>query len=102
MNAPLLLTLNGLVLTAGIGEHQPDVRASICGHLRWLGIDINARLNADNARVISSNESPVTVLVLATDEECVIARETMSVLYRSAGPELALESTGSGATGSNA
>ncbi len=75
--------IDGLVFTAGIGEHQPDVRALICDHLRWLGVDINVRLNSENARVISSNESAVTVLVLATDEECVIARETVSVLHRS-------------------
>jgi acetate kinase len=72
--------LDGLVFTAGIGEHQPYVRASICKHLRWLGVDLNARLNEDNARIISNERSPVTVLVLATDEESVIARETVSVL----------------------
>lgn len=72
--------LDGLVFTAGIGEHQPNVRASICKHLRWLGVDLNARLNEDNARIISNERSPVTVLVLATDEESVIARETVSVL----------------------
>ncbi|PTB18910.1 acetate kinase [Trinickia symbiotica] len=74
--------LDGLVFTAGIGEHQPDVRASICEHLRWLGVDLNARLNEDNARIISNEGNPVTVLVLATDEESVIARETASVLRR--------------------
>ncbi|PMS36682.1 acetate kinase [Trinickia symbiotica] len=71
--------LDGLVFTAGIGEHQPDVRASVCEHLQWLGVDLNARLNEDNARIISNEGTPVTVLVLATDEESVIARETASV-----------------------
>jgi acetate kinase len=82
--ARLAGTLGGLdavVFTAGIGEHQPEIRAAICERLKWLGVELDARLNSDNARIISSPKSCVTVLVLATDEERVIAQETVSVLH---------------------
>jgi acetate kinase len=74
--------LNALVFTAGIGEHQPEVRAAVCGRLAWLGIELDQQSNAGNARVISSAASGPTVLVLLTDEEQVIAHEAISVLHR--------------------
>ncbi|QCP49901.1 acetate/propionate family kinase [Trinickia violacea] len=79
--ARLATTLGGLdalVFTAGIGEHQPEIRAAVCERLAWLGIELDAQSNAGNARVISSAASRATVLVLPTDEEQVIAREALS------------------------
>lgn len=81
--ARLATTLGGLdclTFTAGIGEHQPEVRAAICERLAWLGVEIDYRANNDNASVISSDRSRVTVLVLATDEEQIIANEAISIL----------------------
>lgn len=73
--------LDGLVFTAGIGEHQPEVRAAVCQRLVWLGIELDRAANTRDASVISSAGSRVTVLVLPTDEEQVIANEAISVLH---------------------
>jgi acetate kinase len=72
--------LDGLVFTAGIGEHAAQVRAAVCERLGWLGIGFDAEANARHARAISAADSPVQVLVIPTDEETVIARHTLDVL----------------------
>lgn len=72
--------LDAVVFTAGIGEHQPAIRAAVCERLAWLGVRIDAPSNARNARVISDTTSKVDVLVIPTDEEQVIAQEAVSVL----------------------
>ncbi len=72
--------LDGLVFTAGIGEHQPWVRATVCDHLGWLGVRLDPTANAANATCISAPESRVAVFVLPTDEEQVIADEAFSLL----------------------
>ncbi|KAB2758326.1 MULTISPECIES: acetate/propionate family kinase [Brucella/Ochrobactrum group] len=72
--------LDALVFTAGIGEHQPAIRADICTRLMWLGIDLDPAANAENRTVISSPASRLAVLVIPTDEEQVIAAEASSVL----------------------
>lgn len=82
--ARLATTLGGLdcfVFTAGVGEHQPSVRAAVCERLGWLGVELDDRANAISSSVISTARSRVTVLVLTTDEEQIIANETMSVLH---------------------
>lgn len=68
------------MFTAGIGEHQPAIRADICTRLMWLGIDLDPAANAENRTVISSPASRLAVLVIPTDEEQVIAAEASSVL----------------------
>jgi acetate kinase len=72
--------LDGLVFTAGIGQHAAQVRAAVCERLGWLGIGFDAEANARHARAISAADSPVQVLVIPTDEETVIARHTLNVL----------------------
>jgi acetate kinase len=82
--ARLATTLGGLdslVFTAGIGEHQPQVRAAVCGRLTWIGVELDDHANAANATIISAAGSRVTVLVLATDEEQIIADEAISILH---------------------
>ncbi|QKD05193.1 acetate/propionate family kinase [Mesorhizobium loti] len=71
--------LDGIVFTAGIGEHQPQIRAAVCGHLSWLGVAIDPVANAANATRIEAPDAGVAVLVIPTDEEQVIAEETCSV-----------------------
>lgn len=81
--ARLATTLEGidaLVFTAGVGENQPRVRADVCAHLMWLGVDLDPAANAMNAAVISSLASRIAVLVVPTDEEQVIADEAHHVL----------------------
>ena len=69
--------LDTLVFAGGIGENASIVRARICKGLDFLGIDLNESRNADNAAVISSDASHVTVRVIRTDEELMIARSTL-------------------------
>lgn len=72
--------LDGLVFTAGIGEHQPQIRDAVCRHLAWLGAVIDPITNAKNALRIDNAGSKAAVLVIPTDEEQVIAEEACSVL----------------------
>ena len=72
--------LDGIVFTAGIGEHAPEIRAAICARLAWLGIELSADANAANAPVISSKASRVQVRVIPTDEEAMIARHCLKFL----------------------
>jgi acetate kinase len=72
--------LDGLVFTAGIGEHAPAIRAAICGRLAWLGIQIDADANESNAARISTPNSKIDVRVIATDEEAMIAQHTRTVI----------------------
>ncbi len=77
--AALAATLGGidtLVFSAGIGEHCPAVRASICAGLEFLGIRVDTAANASNAGVISLPRSAVSVRVIPTDEERIIAQLT--------------------------
>jgi acetate kinase len=71
--------LDGIVFTAGIGEHQPQIRAAICHRLGWLGVVIDDDANCRNAPRVDAG-GKVAVLVIATDEEQVIAEEAWSIL----------------------
>jgi acetate kinase len=72
--------LDTLVFSAGIGEHSPPTRESICAGLEFLGVRIDAQGNASNSPVISASDSRVVVRVIPTDEEQMIARCTWRVL----------------------
>lgn len=81
--ARLATTLGGLdalVFTAGIGEHQPQVRALVAERLAWLGLKLNDAANAANTDVISAADSRIAAFVIPTDEEQVIADEATSLL----------------------
>ena len=75
--------VDGLVFTAGIGEHAAPVRASIGSRLSWLGVAIDAEANARHGPRISSSSSPVACYVIATNEELMIARHALAVVRRS-------------------
>jgi acetate kinase len=68
--------LDGLVFTAGIGEHAPVIRAAVCARLAWLGLRLDSAANAANAARISTPDSSIDVRVIATDEEAMIAHHT--------------------------
>ena len=79
----MLQGLDALVFSAGIGEHSPDVRARICEGLGWLGVELDGKANAAAGGAptrISTAQSRVSVWMIPTDEEAVIARETAAVL----------------------
>lgn len=68
--------LDVLVFTAGIGEHAPEIRRRICAQASWLGISVDPDANDENATIISSADSRVSVHVIPTDEEQIIAQHT--------------------------
>jgi acetate kinase len=69
--------LDTLVFAGGIGENAPVVRARICEGLKILGIELDKSRNAKTAAVISKNSSRLTVRVIRTDEELMIARSVL-------------------------
>jgi acetate kinase len=72
--------LDTLVFSAGIGERSALIRARICEGLGFLGIELYDPRNAAHAAVISTDASRVTVRVIPTDEELMIARSVSRVL----------------------
>ena len=68
------------MFTAGIGEHSPAVRELVCARLGWLGVVLDPAANAHAAAVISAPESRVSVRVIPTDEEAMIARHTLDTV----------------------
>lgn len=72
--------LDGLVFTGGIGENAAAIRAQICASLGWLGIELDDARNAAPDPRISTDNSPVPVMVIPTNEELVIARAAANML----------------------
>jgi acetate kinase len=75
--------LDALVFTAGVGENSPEVRAKAIEGLEVLGIRLDAARNAtpsNGPRLISTDDSAVAVLVIPTNEELEIARQTLTVV----------------------
>jgi acetate kinase len=72
--------LDTLVFSGGIGENNPSIRTRICEGLAFLGLELNASCNAQNAPLISAKDGRVAVRVIRTDEEMMIARLTDRVL----------------------
>ncbi len=76
--------LDCIVFTAGIGENTPVVRAGVCEGLEFLGVKLDAEKNNGkndgSIRDISAADSRVKILVIPTNEELVIARETAELL----------------------
>ncbi len=69
-----------LVFTGGIGEHAAPIRERICAGLEFLGIRLDPARNAAHAPIISDDDSLVTVRVIPTDEDLMIARHTRDLL----------------------
>jgi acetate kinase len=79
----LLGSLDLLTFTAGVGEHNPALRAAVVDGLGGLGLAVDESRNAERsgvARVISPDGSPVSVTVVPTNEELAIARQTAALL----------------------
>lgn len=84
--AAALEGLDALVFTGGIGENAAAVRARVCRQLGWLGVRLDAEANRASRLRISTTESPVSVWVVPTNEELVIARHTSRLLRMRQGP----------------
>ena len=78
--AAVLGGLDTLVFAGGIGENAADVRARVCAGLGFLGIELHDTRNAESAPIISSDQRAVTVRVIHTDEELMIARAVCRLL----------------------
>ena len=72
--------LDGLVLTGGMGEHLPDLRARLVHAVEWQGARLDDAANADGGPVISTEDSAFPVLAWPTDEESVLARAAARAL----------------------
>lgn len=73
-----------IVWTAGVGENQMDIRWESCKDLEYLGIMIDEKANQTRGEeaIISAPDSKVTVCVIPTDEELVIAQDTMALVKK--------------------
>ena len=69
-----------LVFTGGIGEHAAPIRERICIGMEAFGIQVDAEKNRVHGAVISPGNGRVTVRVMKTNEEAMIARHTFSVI----------------------
>jgi acetate kinase len=73
-----------IVFTAGVGENTPTVREAICENMQYLGLEIDKEKNLEKnngaIRDITGSNSKVKVLIIPTNEELVIARETVELL----------------------
>jgi acetate kinase len=74
--------VDAIVFTAGVGENSPYVREKVCEYLGFLGVKIDRQLNDVKGleRIISTPDSKVAVLIVPTNEELVIARDTKYIV----------------------
>ena len=77
--------MNGLdvvIFTGGIGENAPDVRSDVCSDMEFFGIKFNEKENnfKGELKKISAPDSKVEVWVIPTNEELLIARDTLSLI----------------------
>jgi len=74
---------DAVVFTGGIGENSPDVRARICAGMEWAGLHLDQQKNQDTVGregLISADDSELLVYGIPTDEELLIARDTVRVI----------------------
>jgi acetate kinase len=72
--------LDGLVFTAGIGEHAPEIRRRVCDRIAWLGVEFDPAANEAGGPRLTKPASRVAAWVIKTDEDLMIARHTQSLL----------------------
>lgn len=72
-----------ILFTGGVGENQSDIRESVCKDLKYMGVEIdtaqNKKIHGDEATISTAN-SKVKVCVIPTDEELMIAKDTMALV----------------------
>jgi acetate kinase len=72
-----------VVFTGGIGENSPDVRARICAGMEWAGLHLDAKKNQETVGregAICTEDSKLLAYAIPTDEELLIARDTVRVI----------------------
>jgi len=78
--AAVLGGLDAFVFTAGIGENSAPVRAALCNKMAWLGVKLDEQGNASGGPRISTSDSGVSVWVIPTNEELMIAQQTLAIV----------------------
>ena len=80
--AAVLGGLDALIFTAGVGENAPSIRATICEDLGFLGVHLDEKQNQSNEveKAIHGKDAPVKLLVVPTNEELMIARDTLHLI----------------------
>lgn len=78
--ATVLEGLDAIVFTAGIGEHAPSVRTMICDRLRWFGVKLDTERNHRQEDRLHTEDSAIELYRLKTDEESVLARQTVECI----------------------
>src|SRR5690606_11684005 len=81
--AAIMNGLDAIVFTAGIGENSDVIRSLVCKEMDYLGIHIDEeenKIRSKQIRDISTKNSPVKVLIIPTNEELEIAKQTFSLL----------------------
>lgn len=74
---------DAIVFTGGIGENAPDIRARICENMEWAGLRVDVGKNAETVGregLISTDDSKLRAYAIPTDEELLIARDTVRVI----------------------
>jgi acetate kinase len=74
--------IDGIVFTAGVGEHDASMRAAIAAHWQWLGIKLDPERNARHEQRISTDDSSIGLYVVPTNEELIIAQHTLRIVSR--------------------
>ena len=76
--------VDAIVFTAGLGENAPESRLEICKGLEFLGVSVDADKNnfRGKAEIVSTDDSKVKVLVIPTNEELMIARDTKEIVCK--------------------
>ena len=71
--------VDAITFTAGIGENQREMRTGVCKYLTFLGVKLDETKNSvrNESALISTDDSKVKVFMIPTNEELMIARETM-------------------------
>jgi acetate kinase len=69
--------LDALVFTGGIGEHSATIRANVCHQAAWLGLELDDSANEAGTICISTPDSKLSAWVVPTDENLMIARQTL-------------------------
>ena len=74
--------IDTIVFTAGIGEGDPETRERVCNYLKCFGVELDNEANKSNLKegIISSSNSKISVYVVPTNEELMIARDTMELI----------------------
>ena len=77
---------DAIIFTGGIGENSDNLRRVVCGHFRYVGLKLDDELNKKMIRgaegVISTPDSAIKVMVIPTNEELMIARDTKEIVEK--------------------